>query len=325
MSDLRRVYLPRVVSLEDAVLCVGDMVPEREPSDIEPGTVVHDADTGEPIFGYLSLKDPAPLRRALLQVDASGGVQRNSNYRSRSRTFGFAPRRPVIRREACAMTTLGRDQPEIEAVLETYADQFSDGLANIDPALVDKCRTELEPVLPNWRIGNAKLWTSGVINDTAQLPYHRDGFNFPVWSAMPVIRRGTRGGYLHLPEYDIVAPVADATVSFFAGYQRVHGVTPIRRVTPGEGYRISAVYYALRGMKDCRTAAEEAAYGRRKRTEREMHQARRIAEGDTGIPATITGSGVGSDKHYGDRQAMADWRGMTDEGDEALERSRPRH
>src|SRR3546814_4509638 len=39
--------------------------------------------------------------------------------------------------------------------------------------------------------------------------------------------------------------------------------------TSPDGYRISVVYYALQGLKDCHTFAEETAYARRRRAERE--------------------------------------------------------
>ncbi|AKF14571.1 queuine tRNA-ribosyltransferase [Mycobacterium phage Baee] len=280
--------LPRRCSADEATTVVGDTVPAREPTPIKPGTVIRDAHTGEIVMGYLKLTDAGPLRRAALSLDCGSGTQRTNNYRSKSKTFGFAPRRPVTRREACTMTTTGRDNPEIERVLETYADQFASGLGAIDPDLVKRGHDELAEVSVDWRIGESKLWTSGVVNDTAQLPYHRDGFNFPVWSAMPVLRRGTRGGHLHLPEYDLVVPCDDSTVVYFEGYRYVHGVTPITRVKRGEGYRISIVYYALRGMKNCFDAATEAAYGRARRTEREAEMARRIAAGDRGIPGRAT-------------------------------------
>lgn len=263
---------------------VGDTVPVREPSEIKPGTVVIDSETGEAVLGYMKLPDAGALRRAVLSLDCGSGTQRTNNYRSKSKTFGFAPRRPVTRREACTMTTTGRDHPEIERVLESYADRLSGLLAEIDPALVSTGLRELREVKPEWRLGETKLWTSGVVNDTAQLPYHRDGFNFPTWSAMPVVRRGTRGGRLHLPEYDLVVPCDDATVTLFQGSRYVHGVTPITRLKRKEGYRISVVYYALRGMKNCFDAATEAAYGRQRRTEREADMAKRIAAGDRAIP-----------------------------------------
>ncbi|QFG11149.1 oxidoreductase [Gordonia phage CloverMinnie] len=281
---MKRLDVARVLTPEQGSAMVGETVAVHEPTPIEPGTIVHDADTGAPLLGYMRLEDPAPLRRALLSVDCSGGVQRQKNYRSRSRTFGYAPRRPVMGRESCTLTSITSEQPDVAQLLETYADQFSRHLKAISPEVVETNLATLGDVLPEWRLGEAKLWTSGVINDTAQLPYHRDGFNFPTWSAMPVVRRGTRGGHLHLPEWNIVVPCADSTVTFFEGFRWVHGVTPIQRVKAKEGYRISVVYYALKGMLNCREAAEEAAYGRRRRTEREADMAKRLAAGDREIP-----------------------------------------
>lgn len=279
-----RLDVQRVLSPGQATEVVGETVETHEPSDLKPGTVVYDRDTGEPILGYMKLGDPGPLRRALLQVDCSGGVQRQKNYRSRSRTFGYSPRRPIMGRESCSLTSISVERPDIARTVEGYADQFSGHLKAMFPEVVDHCLDELSDVLPDWRIGEAKLWTSGVINDTAQLPYHRDGFNFPTWSAMPVLRRGTRGGHLHLPEYGLTIPCGDSTVTYFEGHRYVHGVTPIQRVKAKEGYRISVVYYALKGMLNCREYAEEQALGRKRRTDREAEMAKRLAAGDRTIP-----------------------------------------
>ena len=271
------------MSAADATELVGETVTMREPTALTPDVVIHDAETGEPILGYMRLADPGPIRRALMTVDCSSGVQRQRNYRSRSRTFGFSPRRPTVRRESCSLTALSIAQPEVASLLESYASELGAMLGEIDPDIIARDSETLAEVLPDWRMGTAKLWTSGVINDTASLPYHRDGFNFPTWSAMPVLRRGTRGGHLHLPEYDLTLPCHDGSVIFFQGQRYVHGVTPIVKVAP-DGYRFSVVYYALRGMKNCREAAEEAAFARTRRTERESDMARRIAAGDLTIP-----------------------------------------
>lgn len=296
-----RITVRRVMSPEEASALVGTRAPELPPS--HPFSAIFvDSETSEPVAAYLPLADAAPLRRALLTIDTTGGVQRQSNYRSKSRTFGYAPRRPVTRRESCALTLLGVEDPATERLLESYADQFSAALLDIDPAIVDRDTERLGDVLPDWRIGEAKLWTSGVINDTAALPYHRDGFNFPTWSAMPVVRRGVRGGHLHLPEYDLVLACADSTVVYFPGKLLVHGVTPMTRVRT-DGYRFSVVYYALQGMRNCREAAEEAAYGRRRRTEREQAMAERLAAGDRGIPGNKDPRGaVKRMQNYGDGQ-----------------------
>lgn len=300
MHDVSRLEVARRLTPDAASELVGSTVPELDASTtlITAPTILECE--GQPVAAYLTLAEAGRLRRAALAIDCSGGVQRNTNYRSRSRTFGYAPKRIVTRRESCSLTALGRDQPDVEAVLDSYADQFSAMLTAIDPAIVAQDQTTLGDILPDWRIGEAKLWTSGVVNDTAALPYHRDGFNFATWSAMPVLRRGVRGGYLHLPEFGVALACADATVALFPGKRWVHGVTPINRVRAGDGYRISIVYYALRGMKDCRTAAEETRLAQTRRTEREAAMARRMAEGDMSIP------GKTPDKPL--RQAFAGWR-----------------
>lgn len=280
-----RREVTRCLSPDEASELIGTVVPNLSPDQVtlitDPAVLTCE---GEPVAAYLPLAEAGRLRRAALAIDCSGGVQRNTAYRSRSRTFGYAPPRIITRRESCSLTALSRDQPDVEAVLETYADQFAKMLEMIDPEIVSGDQATLGEILPEWRLGEAKLWTSGVVNDTAALPYHRDGFNFATWSAMPVLRRGVRGGYLHLPEFGVAFACADSTVTLFPGKRWVHGVTPLSRVRSDDGYRISIVYYALRGMKDCRTAAEETRKAQTKRTERETAMALRIAAGNMKIP-----------------------------------------
>lgn len=273
--------LPRVCDPDEATLTVGDPVPSRTPTFTGP-TIVRDADTGEMIAASLPFVGTARLRKLLSGMEYTG-VQRAKNYRSKSQTFGFAPRRPMIRRESCALSAVASNRPDVQSALTELSDQCATTLASIAPEMVEADRETMESVLPEWRMGEQKLWTSGVVNKTAQLPYHRDGFNFPTWSAMPVIRRGVRGGHLHLPEYDLVMPCQDGYAVYFAGHQLVHGVTPIE-LKQKDGYRYSVVFYALRGMKDCYTYAVETAEGQRRRSERERRMAERLARGERGIP-----------------------------------------
>lgn len=315
MGGVERLEVVRRLTPDEASQLVGSPVPSvaGDTALITRPTIL--ACEGRPVAAYLPLAEAGRLRRAALAIDCSGGVQRNTTYRSRSRTFGYAPARVVTRRESCSLTALGRDQPEIEAVLDAYADQFTAMLRMIDPEIIPGDQATLGEILPDWRLGEAGLWTSGVVNDTAALPYHRDGFNFPTWSAMPVLRRGVRGGYLHLPEFGVALACADSTVTLFPGKMWVHGVTPLERVNAGDGYRISIVYYALRGMKDCRTAAEETLKAQVKRTEREEAMGKRMAAGDKTIP------GKTADKPL--RQAFAGWR-RTGAGDNDRNSMEPR-
>jgi hypothetical protein len=136
------------------------------------------------------------------------------------------------------------------------------------PEVFEHDMNELSQVLPEWRMTEDNLWTSGVINQASALPYHRDGSNFDTWSAMPVLRRGMDGGNLHMPEYGITINCRDGWALWFNGYAYVHGVTPMSPRAK-DGYRYSIVFYAKRGMKDCHTYAVEIGEARARRQGRE--------------------------------------------------------
>jgi len=280
VDEVYRHPAPRKLSREEATDLVGTTVPELEPN-VTSALWVTDADSGQPVLGYWPLGRVADLRRAVRAVDIRETYRAASGRRNASRVFGWSPRRPVQRREACNSTSFAKEQPTEQAVLDAWAVRLLDQLRELDPTVADRDEETMREVLPEWRMAGT-TWTSGVVNQNSQLPYHRDGFNFPTWSAMPVLRRGVEGGHLHLPEYDLTIACRDGWGVFFCGQQLVHGVTPMRR-TADDGYRYSIVYYALRGMKDCHTYAEETAHARRRRTEREVRMAAAGAAADVTI------------------------------------------
>jgi hypothetical protein len=270
VSAIPRVPIERVLSKEEANNLVGETVPTMEPTFRDP-VLYTDAETGEAVLGHIPLPDADRFRRTLLTVqwEQSNDVYRaKSGNRNKSMTFGYRPRKPMMRNEGCVLTAFGRDNPEAHAYLAWYASALAGQLADAFPEIEVMGREVVKQVLPDWRLSDDSLWTSGVINKESSLPYHRDGNNFDAWSAMPVIRRGVRGGHLHIPEYDLVVPCRDGYGVMFYGKRLVHGVTPMKKLTP-DAYRVSVVYYALRGLKDCHTFAEETALAAVKRTERE--------------------------------------------------------
>jgi len=292
MSDPRVVPHPRVLTRAEATTLVGDDVPPAEPT-VTAATIAVDADTGDPVFGYLPLGDVSELRRAVL------GLGFGPRTKSQSRTFGYSIRRPVYRREGCSPSMLAAEHPPEHAVVCGFADRVAQVLGTIDPALVVAGRDAVAEVHTDWRMGESQLWTSGVINQSATLPYHRDAFNFPVWSGMPVLRRHIQGGYLRIPEYGAVIPCRDGWGVFFAGFQLVHGVTPMV-MTRRDGYRYSVVYYALKGMRSCFETAQETAYAKRRRTEREQDMARGLASGEP-TSHTLPGDRHGGLRYIGGR------------------------
>jgi hypothetical protein len=260
--------IERVLTVEQAKALKGDDVPEMQPTMTEAGIYV-DAATDEPIFVYLPMPSMvAELRAAVLAMDF-GTTRRAHGLTNSSRTFGMAPRRVSLRRESCKPTTMSIEQPDQHRVLVDLADVFTTMLRGLLPAASEHDYEYVEKVLPEWRMAEDALWTSGVVNRSSTLPYHYDGANFPTWSAMPVVRRGMRGGFLSVPEYGVVCACRDGWVTFFVGNKLLHGVTPMRSIAK-DAYRYSVVYYALRGMKDCFTYAVEQARGRENRTRREQ-------------------------------------------------------
>ena len=282
MIDLPVVKVKRIVEKKAAREYRGQEVPDLMANVTTAGIYV-DEDTNEPFMVYMPMEDDmvAPLRAAVrgVKYSSSGVTRQQMGIENHSRTFGMAPRKPFQTREACRPTSLSYEQPEIHDVLVRTADRLSQMMRKIAPEVYENDKTETGAVADEWRISEDSLWTSGVINKTSTLPYHYDGNNFDMWSAMPVVRRGIRGGALSMPEYGVTVECRDGWVLFFPGYRYLHGVTPIAHVTK-DAYRYSVVYYCLRGMKDCFTYAVEQAEARKKRTQREVGLASAV-KGDT--------------------------------------------
>ncbi len=282
MIDLPVVKVKRIVEKKAAREYRGQEVPDLMANVTTAGIYV-DEDTNEPFMVYMPMEDDmvAPLRAAVrgVKYSSSGVTRQQLGIENHSRTFGMAPRKPFQTREACRPTSLSYEQPEIHDVLVTTADRLSKMMRQIAPEVYEADKVETGAVADEWRISEDSLWTSGVINKTSTLPYHYDGNNFDMWSAMPIIRRGTRGGALNIYEYEVTIDCRDGWVVFFPGYRLLHGVTPIAHVAK-DAYRYTVVYYCLRGMKDCFTYAVEQAEARKKRTAREVGLASAV-KGDT--------------------------------------------
>lgn len=100
-------------------------------------------------------------------------------------------------------------------------------------------------------------FSSGVVNDNAVLPYHKDAGNIKdAWSMMLVLRNKVDGGYLDIPEYGITLGVPDLSVMFFCGQSLMHGVTPMVKRS-SDAYRFSIVYYTKTALRDCGSAEDE--------------------------------------------------------------------
>lgn len=277
MPDLT---IRRVLSPDEASALVGERVQlPHEPSlprvQDEPIRLL-DADTRE-VAGIVTRLPAEQLRRlrsSVLGLEMATVARMSGRMDGGGRTFGWSPKRVVNGRESCRATSAARDFPDQHRVLADLSGWLGNQFRQLMPERAVADEAVLRQVRSDWFMDEHALWTSGVVNKAATLPYHRDGMNFHTWSAMPTLRYGMRGGHLHLPEYDLVYPCRDGEVTWFCGRDLVHGVTPMS-MARDDAYRYSIVYYALAGMKDCASFAEETASAARRRTERE----RRIADG----------------------------------------------
>lgn len=251
---------------------LGEEVIWREPNVNEAG-IYRDKDTGEAIMLYAPLPGKTTnLRRAVFSTKMSSTLRAGVGTRNVSRVFGFTTRNVMAKAEACRPVSLTYENPDAQRALNDTAKVLGDYLQEQLPEVFAVDMEQVNQVLPEWRMTEDSLWTSGVINQSSQLPYHVDGSNFDTWSAMPILRRGMDGGHLHLPEYDITINCRDGWAIWFNGYRYVHGVTPMKSRL-SDGYRYTIVYYAKKGMKDCHTYAVEFAEARKKRKARELGMA----------------------------------------------------
>lgn len=285
-SSSRYVLRERFMSPAEAGLLSGLDVPDTAapvlpvPGYGEP-TFLIDASTGDTVAIITRLPDDrlAALRRAVsaVQMQSVARAKLVKAGRSAARTFGWAPRKPQALADSCRKASLDRDHPDSGKVLAELAGWLGREFQRLMPERAYYDRAVVGSVKDDWLLDEDALWTSGVINRSATLPYHRDGSNFHTWSAMPTLRFATRGGTLHLPEYDVCFPCRDGEVTWFCGRDLVHGVTPMHGLR-ADAYRYSVVYYALAGMVDCATFAEETRRGPARRTQREREIADRARQ-----------------------------------------------
>lgn len=275
LSELPVHHLTRVMTSDEATETVGKVVPSLDANITEAG-IYADAETNEPFLAYFPMEAEVNLlRRSVMNIKYSTTRRSGIGFDNQSRTFGMAPRKVMQTRNSCRPTRLASEQPNEHNVIVAFADKFAAMYKEFaaESFAHDKEIMANSGIDKEWRMTDDALWTSGVINKSSQLPYHRDGFNYETWSAMPVVRRNMAGGYLNFPEYNATVACRDGWVLFFPGYKYVHGVTPMESKGK-DSYRYSIVYYALRGMKDCFTYAAETARGQIERTERETHMAK---------------------------------------------------
>jgi len=201
--------------------------------------------------------------------DACMKVKYVSDYRTNglkttSRIFGYNPRN-AIRKDFCSAASLAHDAPELHQRVLRGGALAAKYYAVHNPELYEEhLNTTQEKIVEDFRLPDVPF-TSGIINDNNPLCYHFDSGNFKnVWSAMIVLKHKVAGGYLAMPEYDILVEVSNHSVFYFDGQGILHGVTPIKKLA-ADSRRFSIVYYSLQQMWNCQPLREEIARARMRR------------------------------------------------------------
>ncbi|QDP51101.1 MAG: hypothetical protein Unbinned3907contig1000_44 [Prokaryotic dsDNA virus sp.] len=113
---------------------------------------------------------------------------------------------------------------------------------------IHKRQVELfEDIDSKWRFGN--IFTSSISNFNIAAPFHRDTGN--IVGTVNVIltkRRDSKGGSLHVPDYNATFEQADDSMLVYPAWKNTHGVTPIIKERE-KGYRNSLIFYPLKAFK----------------------------------------------------------------------------
>lgn len=247
---------------------------------------------------YLPLPSTRPgFLRARAEVAATlPALKYVSDYRTdglktNSRTFGLAPRN-TLRHDYCSLSSLDWEQPALRRALIELARGAHVAYQQHVPNISQAHREWASGVHPHWRLGDTP-WTSGIINANNPLKYHVDSGNWPAgWSAQFTWRGDTTGGLLVFPQLHLALDLGEGSLLLFNGGLWVHGVTPIKKLTP-MATRYSLVLYARQGAVHCGTPQQEAQRIQQLRTQREIKRGQKNGAGQ----ARASGADIGDAEH----------------------------
>jgi hypothetical protein len=195
----------------------------------------------------------------LIRHDVKWAVDsaRLSGIKSANRVFGTLEPNKLRRRYGCTPAMLDKENPELAHLLREISLSNFELFKEIDLHRANEHKRIVdEAINPDWLIAGSP-YTSGVINNSAALPYHKDSGNLiGSWSAMLSIRKNMNGGHLHLPEYGVTLGIPDRSVTIFNGQALWHGVTPMMAAKK-DAYRFTIVWYAKKKICQCGCSKDE--------------------------------------------------------------------
>lgn len=209
----------------------------------------------------------APLEAALCSIRMNDGYRTNGLH-TVTKPFGFSPRN-VIRGDWCRVYGLYDENRAAHNELTAWARTVTDLYRLHAPEQYQSHLTSVQSRFdPHYLLAGGPF-TSGNVNRNNALSYHYDKGNTKgAWSAMIVVRRGTTGGDLVMPDYNVRVSLQSGAVFLFNGQEHLHGVTACIATGP-RSYRYSVVYYTSEQVWKCLPPKEELLRIQSARTTRE--------------------------------------------------------
>lgn len=252
-----------------------EIAPSPQPDDLVLTDHIVYADK-QPVLYHAPLADARLADRVgdwlYSKFDGWEGTGTNSNevrlsgIKNAHRNFGSTGAVPLRRRWGASSTSFNRLWPQAAFALEKLAEQCAAEFESLLPDEAAEHRRLVAHGDAGWFLGSSP-WTSGVINRTSAMPYHRDGGNVPgSWSAMVTLRRGghDEGGMLHVRDLGVFLRCGNAALSIFDGQRATHGVTPF---PPDKGERFSIVFYSKADVCRAEPPGREIDAAKRRSTE----------------------------------------------------------
>lgn len=165
-----------------------------------------------------------------------------------SSIIGAIPPKPHMKRPYPSISSVHQvktAQTFIKAMI-LLAKESEQVIKEILPKQYEQQVELFKKVPEEWKFGN--LFTSSISNYNISAPFHRDIGN--IAGAVNVIickRLNSKGGDLHIPDYDATIGQIDNSMLVYPAWRNLHGVTPIIPTHEG-GYRNSLVFYPLKAF-----------------------------------------------------------------------------
>lgn len=216
---------------------------------IDEPTMIYDGDI--PKLGYFFV--PASLLRDIRGVVKLTKPQKSSRTNglpTQSTVYGVMPRNK-LRTDYCRFTVASKSEAKFFTVMNHYCEVLCEYYERYFPESYRMALGEVnETIVSDWRHNKTPFQTIN-INVNHAIKYHRDTGNFrSAHSTVLIVKDDVAGGELTVPEYDLSLSQRDGAFTIFDGQSLLHGVLPIRRITP-RGYRASIVFYSMNALKNC--------------------------------------------------------------------------